>query len=82
MDALSFDWRLAAAAAVALYALWVANTALRECSRLRRELEATKQWLGEVDRRESIHADELYDQVREHGRRLGPAPSPSNMNAR
>lgn len=72
MDAAwSFDWRLAVTVTVALYALWVANTALRECQKLRRELDSTRQWLGEVDRREAFHSDELHDRTRDIDRRLG-----------
>lgn len=66
----SIDWKLAGFAAVAMYALWVANMALRECSKLRRELAAAREWLGEVDRRETFHSDELHDRTRELERRI------------
>jgi hypothetical protein len=65
----SLDWKLAGLAAAALYAMWVANLALRECNKLRRELEAARQWLGEVDRRETFHSDDLHDRVQELERR-------------
>lgn len=66
------DWKIAGLAAIALYALWVANTALRECSKLRRELGAAKQWMGEIDRRETFHSDELHDRVAQLERQSGP----------
>lgn len=67
----SMDWKIAGVAAVALYAIWVANRALEECSKLRLDLNAAKQWTGEIDRRETFHSDELHDRVKELERKTG-----------
>ncbi|MBA0362396.1 hypothetical protein [Stenotrophomonas maltophilia] len=65
------DWVIAGVAAVAVFALWVANTALGECTKLRRELISTKDWIGEIERRHAIQSDDLQDRLAELDRKDG-----------
>lgn len=59
----SMGWIIAAVAAVALFALWVANAALAECTKFRRELNSAKDWIGEIERRHAIQSDDLQDRL-------------------
>lgn len=56
----SMGWIIAAVAAVAL---WVANAALAECTKLRRELNSVKDWIGEIERSHAIQSDDLQDRL-------------------
>lgn len=66
------DWILAALAAISVFSLWVANTALGECTRLRRDLNSAKDWIGEIERRHANHSEDVETRFTELSGRPEP----------